>query len=121
MLVLERFLDQFGFAFADVVRRRRLLEFLGDGVDDFGPGGIRQFGQFFHRIAQVPLRDAFLLETDQERTLLFLLRTYFNHSPAKTRAACCEMSSTALSGRCAERFSEGKLVWRRNQVNCLLA
>src|SRR4051812_12463988 len=121
VLVLKRFLDQFRLPFADVIGRRRLLKFLRDGIDDFRAGGIRQLGQFFHRITEIPLRDTFLLETDQERALLLLVRTYFNHSPAKTRAACCEISSTASSGRCAERFSEGKLVWPLNQVNCLLA
>src|SRR5947207_2150930 len=106
---------------ADAIRPGRLLQFLGDGIDDFGAGRIRQLGEFFHRIAQVPFRDTCLLETDQERALLFFLRTNFDHSPAKTRDALCEMSSAASAGSCAERFSDGKLVWRRNQVNCLLA
>ena len=121
VLVLVRFLDQLRFAFANVVPRRRLLEFLGDGVDDFSAGGIRQLREFFHRIAQVPFRNALLFETDQERALLLILRTNFNHPRRKTRDALCEMISTASAGSCAERFSEGKLVWRRNQVNCLLA
>src|SRR4051794_30170162 len=121
VLVLERFLDQFRLSFADVIGRGRLLKFLRDGVDYLGAGGIRQLGQFFHRIAQVPFRDAFLLETNQERALLLIFRTNFNHPRMRTRAALCEMSSTALAGSCAERFSDEKLVWRRNQVNCLLA
>src|ERR1700748_1385895 len=121
MLILERFLDQLRFSLADVIGGRRPLEFLSDRVDYFSASGIRQLGQFFHRVAQVPFRDAFLLETDQERALLFFVRTNFDHSPAKARDALCEMSSTASAGSCAERFSDGKLVWRRNQVNCLLA
>src|SRR5204863_9664311 len=35
VLVLERFLDQLRFAFANVVRARGLLELLGDGLVDF--------------------------------------------------------------------------------------
>src|SRR4051794_19223254 len=42
VLVLERFLYQLRFAFADVIRRGRLLEFLGDGIDHFRAGGVRE-------------------------------------------------------------------------------
>src|SRR2546423_15653050 len=101
--------------------RGRVLEFLRDGVDHLGAGGIRQLSQFFQRVAQVPFRVSILLETDQERALLVFLGANVNHPRAKTRAALCEMSSTASSGRCAERFSDAKLVCRWNQVNCLLA
>ena len=53
-LLLDRFLDQLRFAFADVIRRGRLLQFLRDRVDDFRAGGAGQFAQFFHGIAQIP-------------------------------------------------------------------
>ena len=39
-------LDLLGFAFADVVRCGRLLQFLGDGIDHFGASGICQLGEF---------------------------------------------------------------------------
>ena len=61
--MLQRMLDRFRFTFADVIRRGRLLQFLSDCVDDFGAGRIRQLGQFFERILQVPFRDALFLET----------------------------------------------------------
>ena len=57
-------LDCFRFAFADVIRRGRFLQFLGDSVDDFSAGGICQLGQFLKRILQVPFRDALFLETN---------------------------------------------------------
>ena len=71
VLILKRLLDHLRFAFSDVVRRRRFLQFLRDGVDDFRAGGVGQLAQFFHRIAQIPFRDAFLFQTNQERALLF--------------------------------------------------
>ena len=74
VLILERFLDHLGFAFADVIRRGRFLQFLRDGIDDFRAGRAGQLAQFFHRIAQIPFRDAFLFQTDQERALLFFFR-----------------------------------------------
>ena len=96
LLVLERFLDQLRFALPDVVRRRRLLQFLRDGVDHFRAGGVGQLAQFLHRIAQVPFRDAILLEADQDRALLRFLRANFNHPFAQTRRrAFCAINSMA--------------------------
>ena len=63
---------------------------------DVGPaGGVRQLAQFVHRIAQVPFRDAFLLETDQERALLVFFGADLNHPWAKPR----KHSGVARSGR----------------------
>ncbi len=64
LLNLQRIFDRFCFTFADVIRRGRLLQFLGDGIDDFRASGIRQLGQFFERILQVPFRNALFLETN---------------------------------------------------------
>ena len=105
LLVLERFLDQLGFAFPDVIRRGRLLQFLRDGIDHFRAGGVRQFAQFFQRIAQVPFRDALFLETDQERALLNFFRANFNHPFAQTRETFCAIDSMASEEPCKERFS----------------
>ena len=121
LLVLERFPDQLGLAFADVIRRRRLLQFLGHRVYYVGAGGIRQLGELLHRIAQIPFRDAVLLEADQDRAFLNFLGTNLNHPWAKTRAAFCAINSMASGKPCDDKFSGSKLVCRWNQVNCLLA
>ena len=78
-MILTRIFDRFRFAATDVVRRSRFLQLLRDRIDNFGAGGIRQLAQFFERILQVPFRDAFLFEANQERALLCFLRTRFNH------------------------------------------
>ena len=44
--ILQCRLERFGFAFADVVGRGRLLQFLSDRIDNFRAGGIRQLRQF---------------------------------------------------------------------------
>ncbi len=77
LLVLERFLDQLGFAFADVKWRGRLRQFLRYGVDHVRARRARQLTQFLERIAQVPFRDAFFFESDEERALLFSVRLRF--------------------------------------------
>ena len=122
VLILERLLDHLRFAFADVVRRRRLLQFLRDGIDDLRTGGVRQLAQFLHRIAQIPFRDAFLFQTDQERALLFSFWLKFQSSLcAKERRALRAIHSMASAWPWRDKFSGAKLVCRRNQVNCLLA
>jgi len=62
--------DGFRFALADVIWRSRFLQFLRDRIDNLRASGIRQFAQFCERILQVPFRDAFLFEANQERAFL---------------------------------------------------
>ena len=83
--ILQRIFDRFGFAFADVIRRGRLLQFLRDGIDYFRAGRIRQFRQFRERILQVPLRDALFFQADQQGALVCFFRTRFNHSLTQLR------------------------------------
>ena len=86
-------------------------------------GRARQLAQFFHRIAQIPFRDAFLFEADQERALLFSFWLKFQSSlcaKEQTRFARDPFDGFSVS-RERDKFSGSKLVCRRNQVNCLLA
>jgi hypothetical protein len=79
MPILARVLDRFRFTPADIVGRGGFLQFLGDRVDHFRAGGIRQLSQLCEGILQVPFRDAFLFQANQERALLRFLRTCLNH------------------------------------------
>ena len=82
MSILARVFDRLSLAAADIVRSGRFLQFLRDGINNFRAGGSRQLSQFVKGILQIPFRDAFLFEADQERALLCFSRTRFNHSGA---------------------------------------
>src|SRR4029453_14396379 len=83
LLILTRVFDRFRFAAADIVRSSRFLQLLRDSINYLRPGGIRQLSQFVERILQIPLRDAFLFEANQKRTLLRFLRMRFYHLAPK--------------------------------------
>src|SRR6058998_3296308 len=87
MSILARVFDRLSLAAADIVRSGRFLQFLRDGINNFRAGGSRQLSQFVKGILQIPFRDAFLFEANQERTLLCFLPTRFNHPCARTSAA----------------------------------
>jgi hypothetical protein len=122
LLRLERVFDDLRFAFADVVRRGRLLEPLRHRVDDRAPAELASSRSSSIESRRIPLRDAVFLESDKNRELLSLFRLNFNHPAcAKERRAFCAIHSIASDERIKERFSGSKLVCPRNQVNCLLA
>ena len=59
-----------GFAAADERGRRGRIALLGDEIDDFRAGGLRQFAQFLQGILDGPLVVARSFQSNQQRPLL---------------------------------------------------